>query len=495
MGEPPTDSVFLITGDPDREPASFTRFALPFVWSLDERTKQPDPEAPVYRRDDVAPAVERRRYFTPETADALYNRALWLKLSSPATESVLHVGERPLRVKVFPPRIVLFEGTTPAPEPVLKTGFLLVDIALPKEEVTLDQFLVVNELFRYWREPWRGHEEAVRTLPGGRQVSYRTFLGDDVSYTKRWASLLRFPVELPNGEYRELIADAQVEKSDQWITTATGDAGWIAQTDERAFVWTCVLTEHGADGDVEATNWGRILNVDMPSTASPTPFETGWMQPRTYDRWRHVGTLYGFNVHSGAMLGRPCDEPPTWLHFRELYFDQVLMLLYLRVSTLRFSKELSEVSEHLEKNGDQKQGFKEFRRLRRSFAFLTNVYRFPLLSSQQQGIEMYACARRQLDVDELFDHVQKEIESTHEFFEVATAGRTADTTRDLTWIAAIAGVLAVTFTALAVDWNAVLAGLNSLPLFDPYAYLFAVIGLPVAVVIVFLLRRQRRNRY
>lgn len=494
MGEPPTDSVFLVTGDPDRQPASFARFALPFVSSL-ERLRTRSPEAPVYRRDTLLHSEERRRYFTPETADALYGNTLWLKLTLPASEAVVHVGERAVRVNLLPPRIVLFEGASGKSDPILSTGFLLVDIAFPEDErVSLDEFLVINELFRYWREPWPGHEEAVRTIPDGRPVSYRSFIGQDQGYTSRWAELLRVPVELPNGELRQLITDPQFEQARNWISTATGDAGWIAQTDERAFVWTCVLTPDGSDGDVESTNWTRILNVDLPSAAQPTAFELAWVRPRTYHRWQHLGTLYGFNVHSGAMLGRPCEEPPTWRHFRELYFDQVLLLLYLRVSTLRFSRDLSEVSEHLKKTSDHKKGFAEFRRLRRSFAFLTNVYRFPLLSSQQQGIEMYACARRHLDVDELFDHVQKEIESTHEFFEVATAARTADTTRNLTWIAALAGILAVVFTALAVDWPRIVKWLETLPLFEPVAYLFAIVGLPLLIAVVLLWYFERRNR-
>ncbi|MGH8613413.1 MAG: hypothetical protein ACREYF_15710 [Gammaproteobacteria bacterium] len=61
-------------------------------------------------------------------------------------------------------------------------------------------------------------------------------------------------------------------------------------------------------------------------------FEREWAKERTYRRWEEWGSYYGFNYHSGAMLGPPETNPPFWRHFAEVYFDQVLLLLYLRVS-------------------------------------------------------------------------------------------------------------------------------------------------------------------
>ena len=215
------------------------------------------------------------------------------------------------------------------------------------------------------------------------------------------------------------------------------------------------------------------MNVDRPSAGPATPFEREWLQGRTYERWKHCGTLYGFNVHSGAMLASPCNEPPLWRHFGETYFDQVLLLLYLRVSTFRFSRELARISADLPSH--QKRDFHEFRKIRRVFALLTNLYRFPLLSSQQQGIEMYTSARKWLDVDELFEEVQAEIRETHEMFELLTASQMGAAAAVLTCIALIIGVFAGVMSFLgageidpyAPPREAVLRALNHWPALTP----------------------------
>ena len=66
-----------------------------------------------------------------------------------------------------------------------------------------------------------------------------------------------------------------------------------------------------------------------------------WAAERTYRRWAHYGTLYGYTYHSGTMLSGPSYEPPTCQHFKEFYFEQALLMLYIRVGLFRFSKELT----------------------------------------------------------------------------------------------------------------------------------------------------------
>ncbi|HEV2719551.1 MAG TPA: hypothetical protein VG323_06000 [Thermoanaerobaculia bacterium] len=466
----------LATGDPTKGPASFTRFVLPFVWSLEETTADSSASYDVYTIPHLA---DRRSFFTPETADVLFSRASWLALpENAAAELPLQIGDREITAAIAPPRVVLFEAAgNRRSHPILSTGFLLLDLTFPHAGVTLDDLLVINELFRYWRPPFEGHASKERTTPDG-NITYERFAANSGPdpYLSRWRQRLFLPAKTDKG-VRQLAP--------------RGDAGWIAHTDERAFVWTCALTERGANGEEEQATWIRLLNVDLPSAAAPTAFEQQWAQSRTYERWKHSGTLYGFNSHGGAMLGKPCNEPPTWQHFSELYFDQVLLLLYLRVSTFRFSRELSRVSVHLQEASGGTGGFKAFRELRGSFAFLTNLYRFPLLSSQQQGIEMYACARKALDVDELFEEVQKEIESTHEFFDMATAATLARTTTVLTYVAAFAAVVGL---LLGTDAKKpLIAYLKGIPRIEPEWIVILIAGAVLAVVPL-LIRLWRRIR-
>ena len=178
-------------------------------------------------------------------------------------------------------------------------------------------------------------------------------------------------------------------------------------------------------------HWVKLLNVDLPGstpfgTHQCREFEREWARDRTYKRWEEWGTFYGFSYHSGAMLGPTMinkdhpekdPEPPLWRHFGQMYFDQILLILYIRVVLFRFSTQLSLISAEARDagRGRWEEWGEEFERLRWNFALFTNLYQFPLLSNQQQGLEMYALARKGMDVDQLFLEVQQEVQGTNDY--------------------------------------------------------------------------------
>ncbi len=538
-------TIPLCAGNPyGEQPASFTRFALPFVCRLerDERTQKP---SQFYDDVPIPRLAARSRYFTPETADVLFGRARWLELKGSFAYQTLRmpIGGDEIEIEIAPPRLVLFEaGARPRVE-LTSTAFLLVDVYFPQpakngegkpsSPPTLDDLLLINELFRYWRQPFDKHPAKECTTARGVTCFTKAManvaaaaraaldgagrrgerLGKDDDYFDRWDWLLSYPIKDEGGYMR--IASTAREAARRWthpedpsaaLNALSDDTGWIAYTDERAFVWTCVITKSGSEdlkdaleGDPSHSGmWVRLLNVDRPSNGQATAFEKRWLRGRTYERWKHFGTLYGFNMHSGAMLASPCEEPPLWRHFSETYFDQVLLLLYLRVSTFRFSRELARISADLPFH--QKRDFREFRKIRRVFAMLTNLYRFPLLSSQQQGIEMYTCARKWLDVDDLFEEVQAEIRETHEMFELSTASEMGVATGVLACIAIIIGFCGGVMALLAADdikpyrppREAVLRLLNHFPGLTPAWWLIVLAFGGSTALALALWRRLRK---
>ncbi|MBA1332708.1 hypothetical protein QQ73_17050 [Candidatus Endoriftia persephone str. Guaymas] len=141
-------------------------------------------------------------------------------------------------------------------------------------------------------------------------------------------------------------------------------------------------------------------------------FERTWAKERTYGRWEEWGTWYGFSYHSGAALMKAPDRPPNTVeHFSRQYFDIALLLFYLRVTLFRFSAKLGSISE---------QGLTDdnFRAIREQFAHFTIRYQFPILSNQQQGIELYEKARKYFDLEDLYKEVKAEIHETHEYLEM-----------------------------------------------------------------------------
>jgi hypothetical protein len=541
----------LRTGDPAVEPASFTRFALPFVWKLEAGAVATSPPSLFY--DEIQPAgiVARARYFTPETADVLFKRARWFALrrepdviAEPKTANPdgpdrsrgseefrrfrLRIGDADeIEIALAMPQLVLFEAKGDRRVDLASTGFLLVDIYFPKDfkidsavapsPPTLDDLLLLNELFRYWRQPFDSHPRKEHRSARG-TTRFQTMMSKVAKvvheaggpamdpYLDRWDWLLSLPIKC-DGRFRALTLETckaarswagakdapRVPKAKMTPTEAVDlkalidRTGWVAYTDERAFVWTCAITAHGAKDltsfwktDPSLTGmWVRLLNVDAPSTSPATAFEKEWVRGRTYERWKHFGTLYGFNTHSAAMLASPCSEPPICRHFSELYFDQILLLLYLRVSIFRFEVQLARISENLV--GDLwGQTSNEFRKLRAAFSFLTNLYRFPLVSSQQQGIEMYVHMRDALDINELFTEVQEEIKTTHEMFEFTTTSKMGEATAFLAIGALLIGVLTTVVALLGVHdikhspGEAVLRVFDRLPWLLPSVWLIGL---------------------
>ncbi len=565
-GDSKTFDPAVKPGDPMSEPATFTRFVLPFPYRAHEPGREKtgglyfeETEAGDWLHSPlvatgagVAPRDrERRDYFTRETTKVLYARAKWFLLRGKADETdsggKRHVVDftrrdglvgftfhsptaRSLEVQMRAPALVLFEwpehqfqeppdhsASEPENDP-LRVGFIVLELYFGSTQgadtaPTLDDLLALNELFRYWQRPYEKHSlpagdycHALEQAPvdlrhPGQTVSTQAKSNAELNaYLRRWDWYLKCPLVMDDGRRFELVESEEVKAVQAWVcgkqaapTKApeqpTEPYGWMEYADHRAFVWTCAvldtkLPERKA-GEPEARprrgpgqrqarllqglisflgirrldywpecsgHWIRLLNVDLPKMEKRvangkswccTAFEREWVDKRTYKRWAHCGALYGFNYHAGAMLTAYCDVPPTWRHFRDMYFDQTLLMLYLRTVLFRFSLQLSRVSElgrATVRRRDTRPAIsdeflKEFAWLRHDFAMFTNLYQFPLLSNQQQGIEMYAMCRKAMDVDDLFKEVQAEIESTHEFLNVETATHIGETTLILSVVA------------------------------------------------------------
>ena len=339
----------------------------------------------------------------------------------------------------------------------------------------LDDLLEFNELFRYIDRPFPGHldnffAKALENFPadyntGGETIgaAFKAATGTAennrsfVCYKKRWLSLLYgVPLHLYDGQFLMPVPPTNIscerhQLLDNHLACTSNNC--LLYADNRAFVWTAAIMKDGGstlaaqyggkvDQPSEFGHWCKLLNVDKPDKTPEgshviTAFEKKWTEKRTYQRWAEHGTWYGYSYHSGAMLASPLPDLPMWRHFGEMYFDQVLLLFYLRITLFAFSRELTRMNQ-----GDSEQR-DEFNLLRASFAKFTNLYQFPLISNQQQGLEMYKVARKSMDIDDLFKEVQEEISSTHEFLEMKAMARQTSITVSLTLIAAVIALTGV----------------------------------------------------
>jgi hypothetical protein len=493
--------VALLTGPP--ETASFSRFVLPFGYRLEARKESNLKSDWRFVPEPVPEESPRRHYLTPETAKVLFDRGLWLRLE-PATPRAnafarfnLGQGRETVPVELQPPRLVLFEAGESEEGDLLQIGFLLIDAHFPGgTRASLSDLLLLNELFRFWRRPFDEHPteepwpyEATLGAAAREAVLSCVGIARDDLYRDRWERLLALPIERKKDEFLQLAPE-------------------FFYRDRRAFVWTAAVVAGGAaalgSDPHQSGEWVRLLNIDKPLAAGApfppaTEFERAWAAERTYRRWQHFGTLYGFNLHSGAMLTGPPEGLPIVRHFGEMYFDQALLLLYLRVGCFRFSRELAEIScrardERRETDGAAQEIWtEEFRAIRWRFALFANLYQYPLLSNQQQGVEMYTLAREVMDVRTLFEEIQGQIAASHEFVEMKLASEEAESGTRLTVVAtvALAGALATGFLGMNVVAEGLAGGEFSRQGFLEWGAFLATLGLS-ALLLKSVIRHSRR---
>lgn len=482
------DPSTLESGDPEQDPASYTRFVLPFAYEKSEWAPAPAPSKLRFLQLRPGPpagisarAFSRthfhRKYLTFETAEVLYERAKWLELCQggyPLEQSFhlyrpLDDGEKPIAVTLAAPLLVLFEWPKQAADAegrIFATGFLVLELWFP-EPISFGDLCWVNEIFRYWMKPFKEHPKIRNYRQALRDAPIFSPDGpllpppqDADPYLDRWSTLLGLPCGIGNATYR-LVSDDLLEKAGKWVDSGEDPSGWIVYSDHRAFVWTCAVARDGAAGGASAY-WTRLLNVDPPHWGGPSSFETQWIEERTYRRWEHLGSIYGFTLHSGAALIPPEDDPPLWRHFRESYFDQTLLLLYTRVSLFRISRRLSEVSAAARDRppGDaDEQLRKDLTGIRKSLTLFANLYQFPLLSNQQQGIELYALAHRVMDIEQLSAELGQQVNGSHELLEILSDHEEALAARRLNVVAA--GGLALAVATGFLGMNVVAEGLAS----------------------------------
>ncbi|MGH8613414.1 MAG: hypothetical protein ACREYF_15715 [Gammaproteobacteria bacterium] len=103
---------------------------------------------------------------------------------------------------------------------------------------------------------------------------------------------------------------------------------------------------------------------------------------------------------------------------------------------------------------------------------------------------MYALARKIMDTQELFDEIQKEIHSSHEFLAVEEAHRTSQTTGRLTVVATVG--LAVGLALGFLGMNILVTGDSSVPtLFCEFLFFAAIVTVFFAAM-VHVVRRSNK---
>ncbi len=482
----------LITGRREDHRATFSRFILPVACNRKPiKESSIDSERPFFRKakatdwihnalggDDDVGGFARRRYFSLESSELLYQHAEWYVLEEkPNLEKTTFLGstidgrDSSFEVEFRSPALVLFEAKAQdETSQLLQIGFLIHEAFFPSPSKAPDWFdyLAFNEIFRMWRTPYREYNSHCEKLLTDLQRHWKNRLqmaNSDSAQPKNpgptyfhWHGLLDVPVKCETDKASKFVRFSYPSGKNPH-NGSPNDTGepypeWCINPDNRAYTITfaCVegnqahlaSTRHlpnfvssAAPGKPNETLWHTLLNVDRPRGPehfSIANFNRDWLRERTYTRWVQGGTLYGFCEHAFAILCEPvrdktgrlaAGDPPLAAHVAHHYNDTTLLLFYLRCAVFRLSSRLHRITREARSQKQKRSfgfspedGWKEaFKAVRFQFLHLENLYQYPTFSNQQQHLEMLVVQRQFLDVKELHDEIEKEIEKSDEFYE------------------------------------------------------------------------------
>jgi hypothetical protein len=159
----------------------------------------------------------------------------------------------------------------------------------------------------------------------------------------------------------------------------------------------------------------------------------------TYTRWVEYGTLYGFTCDSFVALSQDAETllkhgvPALQQHIKTIYYQIAVLCLAQRASVLRFSAEVSPLTQLGKIN--EKEALKGIQQLYLNYIEFLNTICFREVTPQIQGIEIYAMFRQAMGINEDVKGLDHEIRELHNFAMVAEQKRAADKAEKLGLIA------------------------------------------------------------
>ncbi len=185
---------------------------------------------------------------------------------------------------------------------------------------------------------------------------------------------------------------------------------------------------------IKSDEWYKYVFVDNGEKTVFSPeMQTKLIKEATYDRWMNYKynekcslTLYGVCRYSFVCIST-IDFP--LFHMKTMYFQMVTLLLATRASIIRFSDEIAAVA--TSKDIDRLQPLYE-----QYLTFYNRLY-FKEVTHQDQGIELYDIARKQMRIDEHMEKLDNKFSKLFEYANLKANNETSNQMNKLTIMGAV----------------------------------------------------------
>ena len=228
--------------------------------------------------------------------------------------------------------------------------------------------------------------------------------------------------------------------------------------------------------------WYRYIFIDNSLTCQNEEMRKNYVKEASYCRWQNYGTVYGTSRYSFVMLTNAGESEAYLLdYFQTMYVRMAELCLIQRASTLRFSSEVTSVS-NLEMT--DKQLSKRIRSLYQEYIRFINQIHFREVSAQDQGIELYEKLYLSNKINERVEKLDSEIEELHNYLSLKEASIVNQEMSTLTIIATI--FVPVSFVTGFFGMNA----LNEIT----SKHVYTLLGVLIVSLFFFIILKNKSKR-
>lgn len=182
-------------------------------------------------------------------------------------------------------------------------------------------------------------------------------------------------------------------------------------------------------------DWYKFVYVDSPGGLSCQNDEMRHelIKNSTYSRWQKYYSLYGISRYSMVYLTNSSCPSHLTTYFETEYARMAELVFMQRASVLRFSSEITRISNLEDRKG---LGARVSSLYKEYIRFENQIY-FREVSAQDQGIEMYQLLFKAVNLKEQVEKLDEEIEELYNYVSLREDRRTNRTMSLLTWITTI----------------------------------------------------------
>lgn len=263
----------------------------------------------------------------------------------------------------------------------------------------------------------------------GRRI-YPQFLSD--GFSKEKVQEVFLPLSLDVNGFKEEFKQENYDeiKIANFILQTLGITFTIKKTEEGRYYIQSLLDDrmfvvsHFFDDDFSNCikkdgchdKWYQYVFVDKLNSKmiQNSEMQENFIRQSTYKRWQGYGTLFGVTRYSFVVLTNKDEFSKDVLlnHTKTLYFQMVTLSLATRATILRFSDEITALSDI--QNGD-KYITSKISQLYKNYLRFKNKLYFKEITPQEQGIELYDKMREVMRIDSDITDLSHEIGSLNSY--------------------------------------------------------------------------------